>query len=282
MDLDAAASELYGLDPDGFVARRTELVAEARTAKDRELVKALGALRRPTRTAWLANLLSRQHPDPLDELLDLGPALAEAQRRMDGAELRALSARRRGTIKSLTRLAVAAGRERGYEATDPVRQELGRTLQAALADPQVGEALHRGTLTQAVNYGGFGPEDLLSALAASAPAARPEPTPPVDEPSTAGGEPDPDPAEAERAAQREQLRAAADGARRQAEDAGVEAQEATGRADALAEEVEELRARLRETESAEREALDAARAARRRHQELRRVAQQAEEDATRA
>ena len=44
MDLDAAADELYGVDPDAFVPTRTRLVAEARAAKDRPLAMAIGAL----------------------------------------------------------------------------------------------------------------------------------------------------------------------------------------------------------------------------------------------
>ena len=51
MDLDAAADELSGGSPDDFVERRKALVAEARRAKDRELARRIGELRRPTRTA---------------------------------------------------------------------------------------------------------------------------------------------------------------------------------------------------------------------------------------
>ena len=80
MDLDAAADELYGISPDDFVARRTALVAEARKAGDRTLANEIGQLRKPTRTAWLVNLLVRSEADRIEELLELGRQLQEAQR----------------------------------------------------------------------------------------------------------------------------------------------------------------------------------------------------------
>ena len=63
MDLETATDELYALSPDEFIERRQQLVAEARKAQDRELATQIGKLRRPTRSAWLINLLARQEPD---------------------------------------------------------------------------------------------------------------------------------------------------------------------------------------------------------------------------
>jgi hypothetical protein len=72
VSLSAAADELYGADPAGFVARRTELVKQARTAGDKALAGQIAALRRPTVAAWYMNLLARAGSTELDELIDLG------------------------------------------------------------------------------------------------------------------------------------------------------------------------------------------------------------------
>ena len=113
MDLDNAAKELYALSPDDFIERRQQLVAEARQARDRDLATQIGHLRRPTRTAWLINLLARDESAALNALFELGTALQDAQQRMAGDELRQLSAERRKTVDALAQRAVELGRENG-------------------------------------------------------------------------------------------------------------------------------------------------------------------------
>ena len=92
---------------------------------------------------------------------------------MAGDELRQLSAERRKAVDALARRAVELGSEHGYTAPDGAVQEVGQTLQTALGDPEIGELVRAGRLTQAVTYGGFGPTDLASALGASLPAKPP-------------------------------------------------------------------------------------------------------------
>ena len=113
-DLEAAATELYALPPEEFVGARTALVKQARAAKDRELATAVGALRKPTRTAWVVNLLARDDPDAVGALLDLGDALRAAQDQRDGAALRDLSARRRTAIDALVRRGSTLARDAGH------------------------------------------------------------------------------------------------------------------------------------------------------------------------
>jgi hypothetical protein len=282
MDLDAAAEELYAGSPDDFVDRRTALAAQARAAKDRALVKQIGALRRPTRTAWLLNLLARESADAVSELLSLGAALQDAQRRMAGAELRQLSAERRRRVDQLAREAVQLGAAHGYPAPDAALQEVSQSLQAALADPAVGDQLRSGRMTAAVSYGGFGPSDLMAAMAASLPAAAPER---ADGAEAAAPEPQPvseeDPAAAEDrrrlAARVEQAEAAWEAARTALEEAESAANDATARADELADRIEEVRAELERTVADEAAAREEARAARRTRQEARRAAAAAEQ-----
>ncbi len=281
MDLDTAADELYAVTPDDFTERRQQLVAEARKEGNREVATQIGKLRRPTRSAWLINLLSRDGADNIDALFELGVALQQAQQRMAGDELRQLSAERRKTVDAMARRAVELGRQQGYDAPDGALQEVGQTLQTALGDPEIADLVRAGRLTQAVTYGGFGSTDLAAALGASlstkAPSrpekqAEPQQPPPKRDAKHRR--------EAEKAAVEARERATE--ARLAAEAGEDEAEAATQRADDLADQVESLRTQLRQTEVAERGARDEARAARKHHQELRQAALSAEEAAAAA
>jgi hypothetical protein len=282
VDLDTAADELYGVSPDDFIERRQQLVAEAKQARDRELATQIGKLRRPTRSAWLVNLLAREEPDNIKALFELGAALQDAQQRMAGDELRQLSAERRKTVDAMARRAVELGGQQDYDAPDGALQEVGQTLQTALGDPEIADLVRGGRLTQAVTYGGFGTTDLASALGASLPSqapSRPQ--------KSAEAPPQPAPKrdakqgrEAEKAAAEARMRAT--DARQAAESAEEEAEAATQRADDLADQVESLRTQLRQAEAAEREARDQARAARKHFQELRQAALSAEQAAAAA
>jgi hypothetical protein len=57
-ELDDIVRELYVLPPTDFIAARNELVRKARAAGSREIAERLQQLRRPTRSAWLVNLLA--------------------------------------------------------------------------------------------------------------------------------------------------------------------------------------------------------------------------------
>jgi len=281
VDLDTAANELYAVSPDDFIERRQQLVAEAKQAGDRQLATQIGKFRRPTRSAWLINVLARVEPDDITALLDLGAALQEAQERMAGDELRQLSAERRRTVDAMARRAVQLGRDHGYEAPDGAMQEVGQTLQTALGDREIADLVRGGRLTQAVTYGGFGPTDLSSALGASLPAKAPNRAEKAAEAPAAAPKRDAKQRrEAEKAAAEARERATE--ARQAADSAEEAAEAATQRADDLADQVETLRTQLRQTEAGEREARDEARAARKHFQELRQAALSAEQAAAAA
>ncbi len=98
----AAVDELYGADPESFTERRTELAAAARDAGDRAAAKAIAALRRPTRAAWVVNRLARTDPSGPAKLAELGAALRAAQQAGHGPRLRELSAARGALVDALT------------------------------------------------------------------------------------------------------------------------------------------------------------------------------------
>jgi len=151
------AEQLYGLHPDAFVPARDDAVAEARQAGDRDLARAIARLRRPTRAAWLANLLARERPDQLDGLLALAGDLASAQRTLDGNALRALSAQRNRLVTAMAREGGRLAAQAGDSATESVVRDLAGILDAALADPAVADEVRSGRLTRTVSYSGFGP-----------------------------------------------------------------------------------------------------------------------------
>ena len=155
--LDTVADELYAVRPDEFVPERDEAVVRAREAGDRELARAIGKLRRPTRAAWLANMLARERPDQLEGLLGLATGLADAQRTLDGSALRALSSQRHRLV---TAVAAEAGRlaaARHEPVGDGLLREVQGILEAALADPVIADEVRSGRLTRTVSYSGFGP-----------------------------------------------------------------------------------------------------------------------------
>jgi hypothetical protein len=78
-ELESIADELYGLPPAKFTAARDSHAAAARRSGDRELAAAIKGLKRPTSSAWLVNLLVRRQRQQVEELLDLGTAMRQAQ-----------------------------------------------------------------------------------------------------------------------------------------------------------------------------------------------------------
>ena len=277
-DLGEAAAALYALPPEEFVGARTRLVKQARTAGDKALASEIGALRKPTRTAWLVNALAREEPDAVGALLDLGDELRAAQEQRDGATLRALSARRRREIDALVKQATTLGRDAGHPPTEATVNEVAQTLQAALGDPAVAEQVRGGRLAGAAVYGGFGGpaegdgpggDDLAAMLAASMPAAKNK---------TSAKDEDEEAARQRREA--EERTAALEQARDEARAAFDEAQDAADRAteeaDHRAEGVDRLKGELAAAEDAEREARAVARTAREEVRTRRTAADEAE------
>jgi hypothetical protein len=150
----AAADQLYAADPAEFTDRRSDLVAQARADGDQAAARAIGALRRPTRAAWVVNQLARADPDAVARLGRLGDDLRAAESALDGDQLRELSQTRRKLLGQLTRQALD---EAGVtDPPDALQQEVTGTLSAALADPQVAARVRQAQLAKSVQPAGFG------------------------------------------------------------------------------------------------------------------------------
>ena len=164
--LSDVADELYGADPAGFVARRTELVKEARAAKNRDLATQIGALRRPTVAAWYVNLLARSSSEELDALLELGARMRAAQAELDMATVASLLPERRDRERAaLKRLEQVLAGE-GITPSPAAMAEVAGTLTAAVADPAAAAAVRSGCLARSLVYAGFGEVDLSDAVGA--------------------------------------------------------------------------------------------------------------------
>jgi len=152
--LSRAMDELYSVEPEEFLARRSALAAAARTAGDRATAKEITGLRKPTRSAAILNGLARSDPDRITALLDLGAELRDAERSVDARRLRELTGRRRRLIDEVTGAAFRTARDPDPSAS--IRDEVVSTLTAALADDAVAEQLREGTLVKAARWEGFG------------------------------------------------------------------------------------------------------------------------------
>jgi len=236
-DLDAIAVELYTLPPAQFTAARNARAG----ASDRSLAALIKRLPKPGVAAWAVSLLGRE--GQLGDALELAAALREAQDDLDGAELSRLGAQRRSLVAALSKQAVALAGERGVTVSSATRDDIDKTINAAVMDAGAAAAVMTGRLVRPLEATGFDAVDLTDAVGGSAPDGTPAlPAPSRDD-------------LAERRA-----RKAAEKAVREADQAASEAQRALARVDArlskareradhLHERLDELRAEMARLEA---------------------------------
>ncbi|MEZ5092328.1 hypothetical protein [Nocardioides sp.] len=160
----AHADELYGLPAGEFTAARDALAKELRSA-DRDLAAGVKALRRPSVAAWVVNLLVRRDAAQVDQVLQVGAALREAQRTLDGDELRALTRQRRQVTAAVTTQARALAAEEGARVTESVAEQVEATLTAAMVDEGAAEAVRSGLLVTSLSANGVDAADVAAAVA---------------------------------------------------------------------------------------------------------------------
>ena len=163
--LAAAAAELYALPLDEFTKARNDRAADARASGDRELAEQIKQLKKPSASAWAVNMLSRHRADEVSQLLELGVALREAQSDLDADELRELGKQRQKLVAAVVRQARTVADELGAPIGTAAADEVGQTLQAALADPDAADAVTAGLLTRALTPTGWGPIDVDGSVA---------------------------------------------------------------------------------------------------------------------
>ncbi len=233
MDFDEVADELYGLPPEEFMPARTTYEQQARADGDRALAAEIKALGKPSTPAWVANLLVRHHREEIENLVELGGLLREAQENLEGDQLRALDVQRRQLVSALTRQARSLANQAGHPVSSQVGQQVEETLRAAMSDPEAGEALLEGRLTAPMSYSGMG--------TVVRPTLRVVPPPrekkPAKEPARTT-----DKARSSAEARREEARRAAEERlRREIEDARQTLEEATAAAEEAADAADDER-----------------------------------------
>jgi hypothetical protein len=147
--VESALDELYSVEPSRFVETRKRLVAEHRAAKQSDVVEALTSARRPTRSAWAINQVTRQNPTAIESLLRTSDVLRELQAQGDASArepLRDASKAHRAALNEAIDAAVAA---LGTTPSDAIRNEITTTFQAASIDPNVAADVRLGRLTVA-------------------------------------------------------------------------------------------------------------------------------------
>ncbi|KAA1428964.1 hypothetical protein [Nocardioides antri] len=248
------ADELYALPPGEFTAARD---AKAKELKGTDLAAPVKALKKPGIAAWVVNLLVRRETGQVDQLLNVGAALREAQAAMSAGELRTLTKQRRQVTAAVTQQARHLAAEAGHKVTQSVADQVEATLTAAMADAECGQAVRSGLLVAPLQSNGVDPVGeaaLAAALAVpealgfSATAREaPEPRPPdlrvVPDPDAAG--------KARRAAEerRDQAAAAYDEAQAAHAEAAADVDRLSARSLQLQAELDELRRKVAELES---------------------------------
>lgn len=160
-DLADIASGLYSRPLDEFTAARNDL---AKNLDDKALAKEVRALRKPSASAWLLNMMAVHRGSELREALDLGAAMREAQEQLDRSELKKLGTQRQQLISALVKDGVALSGELGHPASPAAALEVEQTLRAAMADAGAAAAVATGRLIRPLEASGWDPVDLEGAV----------------------------------------------------------------------------------------------------------------------
>lgn len=228
-DLQSIAGDLYGVPLGEFMTMRNEQFELARDDGQAELARQVKALRKPHAAAWALNVMCREHPDLIHDVIELGEDLREAQAASDGSTIRRLDLTRRQLIRKVIRAATDLAEQNGQSFTAAASDGMEQTLWAAMLDPDVAGAVLTGLLVAPITAGMEGAE-LDEVLAISDPTCR---------------SPAPVRAKADEAAPSPQeLEAAA----KEVDDKKHSAGEAGRHADALSKTRKELHARLERLE----------------------------------
>lgn len=162
--LDEIAVELYTLTPAEFTNARN-----ARATLAGGLATRVKALRKPTVAAWAVDRLARQ--GQLAEAFELAAALREAQDDLDAAELSRLGRQRRQLVAALATEAVHLAKEGGVAVSPAAREEVEKTINAAVLDAAAAAAVMSARLVKALDPGALEPDDLADAVGGSVPGA---------------------------------------------------------------------------------------------------------------
>lgn len=153
------------MQPGEFIARRSALAKQARSDGEKELANEIGALRKPSVSAWAVNQMVRARAGTVAQLRELGARLRHAQSTLDAAALGGLRGERDDALAELVREAGEVSASSGHPLTAAAGDEVRDTGIAALADAGAEEVAWSGGLTRSLSYSGFGEVDVSDAVA---------------------------------------------------------------------------------------------------------------------
>lgn len=165
MDVAAQAAFLYTLPLKEFTAARRAAAKDAAGRGEREVAAVLRTLPKPSSAAWLGNVLVARRRAEVEQVLELGKSLRQAQADGDRALLQALGQRRQTLLAGISRQATDAAAELGVDVAAAALASLEQTLRAALADSGAAVALLTGRLIRPLQASGWEPVDLEGAVA---------------------------------------------------------------------------------------------------------------------
>lgn len=163
--LASVADELYALAPGDFTAARNQRAKAAKAAGDKELAETITRFPKPSVAAWVVNLLARQRPDVVAQVIELGGALRAAQVDSDRDRLKDLSRQRQELLRAVAATGVDLAGESGLKVPPAAAAAVEQTLQAAMADPDAANAVRTGRLTRTLASTGVEAVDLTDAVA---------------------------------------------------------------------------------------------------------------------
>lgn len=244
---EARIDALYALALSEFTPARNHLAQTLRQAGERELGDQVKRLRRPSVAAWTLNQLRRRHPEQIDELLDAGLRLRQAQERLLGQGerglLREAAAHERELVQETVRSAEDVLRETGQAVSASLHNKLWETSHAAALDPALGETLRHGRLIEDRQLSDLG---LIGGMGLDAAASPGSPR----SPGSLGSPGAPPQAEPARAKPAPKTRRRSGQATKRAEKAQASLQSALRAADEADSELGHARAALQNAEAA--------------------------------
>jgi hypothetical protein len=176
-----AIAELYALPLEEFTGARDALAKRLRADGDRDGASEVKALRKAAVTAWAVNRVRSRDPERVDELIEAGARLRDAQEQMGGSggrsALRDAITRERELVEALVESAAAELEASGHAATAATRSRVFATLHAAVGDEEARALLAAGRLVRDYELSGlglgFGVTEAEAPTAVAAPPSKP-------------------------------------------------------------------------------------------------------------
>ena len=162
------AEELYALPPAQFTGTRNQWARQTKAEGDPALATRVTALRKPSLSAWVVNMMMRHQGEQMAQVLELGASLRRAQADLDGDALRELTRQRRQLTTAVTRQGRTLAGDLGQKVTEPVADQVQETLHAAMVDEDAAAAVRSGMLVTALAATGVGAADVVDAVAVPA------------------------------------------------------------------------------------------------------------------